>query len=232
MRMTPRRFSRTASATLAATTLPAAPSDDTGHSRSDGDATNAVEHTRKLVGIDPATCSAIGWGVAVAGFIAADAADAAWGWDGVASMVYGVASMVLVASGALLVVTQVRIGRLGGRLGAVATIGIGVSALGALLSFVAWAIVLWTTVLGVGTLLFGVPLLRRGLLPRPWGQAVTFALPAASVVAWAGAVLFDAGAEDASPVVAAVNNGLVAAAVLVLAAGLAGLGRWMRTDPQ
>ena len=52
------------------------------------------------------------------------------------------------------------------------------------------------------------------------------------MVAWAGAVLFDAGAEDTSPVVVAVNDGLVAAAVLVLAAGLAGLGRWMRTDPQ
>ncbi|MGH9156030.1 MAG: hypothetical protein ACRD1K_09415 [Acidimicrobiales bacterium] len=193
---------------------------------------NAVDRTRKPVGIDPATCSAIGWGVAVAGFIAADAADAAWGWDGVASLIFGVASMVLVASGALLVLTQVRIGKLSGRPGAVATIGTGVSALGALLSFVAWAIVVWTTVLGVGTLLFGVPLLRRGLLPRPWGQAVTFALPAASVMAWAGAVVFDAGAEDASPVVSAVSDGLVAAAVVVLAVGLAGLGRWMRTDPQ
>lgn len=204
----------------------------TGHPASDGDTMNGMDRTRKVAGIDLATCSAVGWAVAVAGFIAADAADAAWGWDGVASLVYGVASMVLVASGALLVVTQVRIGKLSGRLGAVATTGIGVSALGALLSFVSWAIVVWTTVLGVGTLLFGVPLLRRGLLPRPWGQAVTFALPAASVVAWAGAVLFDAGAEDASPVVQAVYDGLVAAAVLVLAAGLAGLGRWMRTDPQ
>ena len=132
----------------------------------------------------------------------------------------------------MLVVTQVRIGKLGGRLGAVATIGIGVSAVGALLSFVAWAIVVWTTVLGAGTLLFGLPLLRRGILPRPWGQAFTFALPAASVVAWAGAVLFDAGAEDASTLAVAVNDGLVAAAVLVLAAGLAGMGRWLRTDQQ
>ncbi len=222
MSMTPRRFSRTAPAALAAA----------GHPHTGGDATGAVDHTRKPVGVDPATCSAIGWGVAVAGFFAAAAADAAWGWDGVASMVYGVASMVLVASGALLVVTQVRIGRLGDRLGAVATIGIGISALGALLSFVAWAIVVWTTVLGAGTLLFGLPLLRRGLLPRPWGHAFTFALPAAAVVAWAGAVLFDAGGGDASPVVSAVYNGLVAAAVLVLAAGLAGLGRWMRTEPQ
>ncbi len=218
MRMTPQRFSRTAPATLAAT----------GHPHAGGDATGVVDHARKPFGVDPATCSAIGWGVAVAGFLAAAAADAAWGWDGVASLVYGVASMVLVASGALLVVTQVRIGKLSGRLGAVATIGIGVSTLGALLSFVAWAIVVWTTVLGAGTLLFGLPLLRRGLLPRPWGQAFTFALPAASVVAWAGAVFFDAGAEDASTL----DDGLVAAAILVLAVGLAGLGRWMRTDPQ
>lgn len=61
---------------------------------------------------------------------------------------------------------------------------------------------------------------------------MTFALPAASVVAWAGAVLFDAGAEDAPSVVVAVHDGLVAAAVLVLAAGLAGLGRWMGVDPR
>lgn len=47
--------------------------------------------------------------------------------------------MVLVASGALLVITQVHIGRLAGRLGPVATISIAVSAVGALLSIVAWA---------------------------------------------------------------------------------------------
>ncbi|MGH9149602.1 MAG: hypothetical protein ACRD0F_04610, partial [Acidimicrobiales bacterium] len=96
-------------------------------------------------------------------------------------MVYGLASIALVVSGALMVVTQVRIARLAGRLGGLAAIGIGVSAVGALLSFVAWAVAVWTAVLGAGTLLFGVPLLRRGLLPRPWGEAVTFALPAASV---------------------------------------------------
>ncbi|MGH9021488.1 MAG: hypothetical protein ACRDV9_00045, partial [Acidimicrobiia bacterium] len=57
--------------------------------------------------------------------------------------------------------TQVGLMRLHGGLGAVVVAGIGITAVGVLLSYVAWAVVLWTTVMGVGTLLFGVPLLRR-----------------------------------------------------------------------
>jgi hypothetical protein len=49
-------------------------------------------------------------------------------------------------------------------------------------------------------------------------------------VAWVGVVVLDAGAEDASNVVEATYLGLVAAAGLVLATGLAALGRWLRTD--
>lgn len=191
-----------------------------------------MARTHGVVVPRPATYSAVGWTIAVASFIGAAAANAAWGWDHVANTLYSLAAIALVASGALLVITQVRMSRLVGGLGAMATIGICVTAVGSLLSFVAWAVVVWTTVLGAGTLLFGVPLLRRGTVPRRWGLALTFALPAASVLAWVGAVLLDAGAEDVSPVVTVLTIGLTAAAVLVLAAGLAGLGRWMRTGEQ
>lgn len=57
----------------------------------------AIGDTRRVAGVDPATCSAIGWNVAVAGFVASAAANAAWGWNDVASIVYGLASIVLVA---------------------------------------------------------------------------------------------------------------------------------------
>lgn len=182
--------------------------------------------------ISLATWSAAGWVVVVACMTASAAADAAWGWEGSAILLYGIGQLVLVASAALLVVTEVHIARRFAPLGVVVKIGVGVSAVGALLSFVAWAVVLWTTVLGAGTLLFGVPLLRRGALPRPWGQALTFAVPAASLAAWAGAVIFDAGSEDAWGVVVLVNDGLVGAALLALAAGLAGAGRWLRAGRQ
>ncbi|MEO6121915.1 MAG: hypothetical protein ABIW46_03720, partial [Acidimicrobiales bacterium] len=87
--------------------------------------------------------------------------NATWGWDGPAMLLFSLSQIALVVSGALLVITEVHIARQCGRLGIVATMGVAVSVIGVLLSFVAWAVVLWTTVLGVGTLLFGVPLLRR-----------------------------------------------------------------------
>lgn len=189
-------------------------------------------HTHPVAGTSPATWSAVGWGVVVVCLMASAATNAAWGWDSSASLLFSLGQLALVVSGALLVITEVHIGRQCGRLGIVATLGVAVSVIGVLLSFVAWAVVLWTTVLGAGTLLFGVPLLRRRVLPRPWGHAFIFAVPAASLVAWAGAVVFDAGGDDASDLVVLVNDGLVAAALLVLAAGLAGVGRWLRTGRQ
>lgn len=193
---------------------------------------NAVDRTPNPGFASTATASAIGWGIAVAGFSLSAAADAAWGWEGAASMVYGLAAIVLVVSGGLLVVTELGLRRLHGGLGPVAVLGIAVTAAGALLSFVAWAYFLWIAVLGVGTLLFGLPLLRRGVVPRRPALALTFALPAAALVLWAGAVLFDAAGDDASPLAEGLVTGLVGVGLLVLAAGLVGIGRWMQAGGQ
>ncbi len=172
----------------------------------------------------PATLAAAGLVLVVVMFVGMAVADAAWGWEGAASALYGVGSILLVVSAGLVVATQVGLSRLHGGLGRMAMIGVGVSALGALLSFVSWAVVVWATVLGVGTLLFGVPLLRRGRVPRVPALVLTYAAPAVAVAAWAGAVL--SGGEESS-VIIAVAESVAGAAILVLAWGLTGVGRWM-----
>ncbi len=174
----------------------------------------------------PPTVGAWGMALAVVAFVGAALADAAWGWGGTAGALYGVGSILLVVSAGLLVVTQVGLSRMHGGLGRAAKVGVGVSALGALLSFVSWAVVVWATVLGLGTLLFGLSLLRRGRVPRESALPLTFAAPAVAVVAWAGAVLSDL---TGSSIILGGAQIIAGAAMLVLAWGLAGVGRWMVT---
>lgn len=175
----------------------------------------------------PARVAAVGLTLVVATFAGAALADAAWGWDGAATVLYSLGSILLVVSASLLVATQVGLLRLHDGLGRLAVAGIAISALGALLSFVAWAVVVWATVLGVGTALFGVHLLRRRRLPRVPALALTYAAPAAAVAAWSGAIL--SGGDDSS-VLWRVGDVLTGVALLVLAWGLAGAGRWMASQ--
>ncbi|MEA2900572.1 MAG: hypothetical protein QOH36_459 [Actinomycetota bacterium] len=170
----------------------------------------------------PDTLAGACMGLAVIAFLGSALADAAWGWEGTAGAVYGVGSLLLVAAGFLLVATQVQLHKIHGGLGRAAQVGIAVSALGALLSFVSWAVVLWGTVLGVGTLLFGTAVLRQGRVPRPLALTLTWAAPAVAAAAWAGAIL--SGGEDSA--VSTVADVGVGVALLVLAWGLIGVGRW------
>ena len=170
-----------------------------------------------------ATLAGIGLGLAVIVFLGSDVADAAWGWEGTASAVYGVGSLLLVAACFLLVATQVQLNRLHGGLGRAAVVGIAVTALGAVLSFVSWAVVLWATVLGVGTVLFGTALIRQGRVPRPLALVLTWAAPAAAAAAWVGAVLSDG--DDSA--VSTVGDVVAGVALLVLAWGLIGVGKWV-----
>jgi len=163
-------------------------------------------------------------GGAVVVLVVSLSADAAWGWDGTASALYGVGSLLLVASCFLLVATQVQLSRVHGGLGRMAQVGIAVSGLGALLSFVSWAVVLWATVLGVGTGLFGATLLRRGRVPRTPALVLTWAVLAVAAVAWAGAVFSGGEGSAVASTVADVMTGVI---LLVLAWALVGVGRWL-----
>ena len=190
---------------------------------------NAALPTRTADHATPAPWAAAGWGVVVVGILASAAADAAWGWEGAATRFYGLTTLALMALAALVVATQVRLNSLHGGLGPMAIVGIVITVLGALLGMVAWALVLWTTALGIGTLLFGLPLLRRNTIPRNAALALTFAMPAAAVLAWVSAVVLDAAGDGTSSVDELVIDLLVSAAIVVFAVGLAGVGRWMRT---
>ena len=171
-----------------------------------------------------ATLAGTGLGLAVIAFLGSTLADAAWGWEGTASAVYGVGSLLLVAACFLLVATQVQLSKIHGGLGRAAQVGMVITAVGALLSFVSWAVVVWATVLGVGTLLFGTAMLRQGRVPRRPALGLTWAGPAAAAAAWAGAVL--SGGEDSSAI-STVADVMIGVMLLVLAWALIGVGRWL-----
>lgn len=132
--------------------------------------------------------AALGWMVVLVAWWAGLGADAAWGWTGPATVAYSVASVALVVAGWLLAITQHRLVRALGGLGVAGRVGVGVTAVGATLGFVAWAVVVWLTLLGAGALLIGVPMLRRDVLPRRTAALLTYPLPLGAVCVWVAAV--------------------------------------------
>jgi len=99
---------------------------------------NAIARDQARV-TKPATLAGSGLALAVVAFVGTALADAAWGWGGLATALYSLGSILLMVSAFLLVVTQVQVSRAHGGLGRAALIGVGISALGALLTGRSWS---------------------------------------------------------------------------------------------
>lgn len=158
----------------------------------------------------------LGWLVVLAARLAMDGANATWGWTQPAQGAYALLTLALPVAGALLVATQVRMVRTVGGLGWVAGAGMGMTAAGAAVGFVAWAVPVWSSLISVGMLLFGVAMLGSGRVPRAPGLALTLAFVPTALASLAGF------AEAWTTVPLTVS-------VLVLALGLRNLGRWTST---
>jgi hypothetical protein len=145
---------------------------------------------------------------------------------------YVAGAAMLVAGMSLLLAAVLGVGRRHGglgRLGSVGTVAVGVAAAG---SLAAWVFTFWGTCLLLGTVSLAVAMLRRGLAPRP----ATIAFGSSIVAGGAVWVVLRAagGGVDLSGFWGdtwAANQVGVVIAALLLAAGLLGLGRWLRSEP-
>jgi hypothetical protein len=183
-----------------------------------------------------ALVSAAAWFFALAGFwLASSFPDRAAGTDPDQFILDGqtgsflVATMALLAGGALMVVTMVGLYRRHGGLGALGMVGLAVTGLGVATSFFWWAFVVWLTLMGIGTLIFAFAMLRRDIAPRfstaAWGAGMTVGAVVWSVLRW-----LEVGPTDEWGDYWIANVSGMTAGILIMSVGLAGLGLWLRSE--
>lgn len=106
------------------------------------------------------------WLLSLATYVLVESAD---NWE----LIYSILTASVVVAGVLTVVAVVGIGKRVGGLGVIGLVAIVIMAVGVLLSFVAWAVILWMTIQGIGLLVFGISLLRKEGVPRSGVLAIS-----------------------------------------------------------
>ena len=139
-------------------------------------------------------------------------------------------ALSLFAAGVLMIIAMSGVHQRHGSLGLVGMAGLGITGLGAAaLLLIAWAFPVWMTLIGLGTLLFALPVGRRDIAPRLW-TTIWGAGMAAGAAAWWVLRLLEVGTPDQFgdyPVAVAVGLPI---GVLIMALGLTGVGMWLRSE--
>jgi hypothetical protein len=144
-------------------------------------------------------------------------------------LLYLVFTITVVSAGVLGVIAMVGVSKRIGGLGIAGLVGIAVTSVGVLLSVVAWATPVWMGVQGVGFLVFGIAALSSDLPPRA-ALALLSAGFIVGTIAWFVANTLEVGSPDSyGDHIAAWAIGVAVGAIL-LAGGLFGLGRWLRSE--
>jgi hypothetical protein len=174
--------------------------------------------------------AAVGWILVAAGFSASYVAEQNSGeWGGPAQGFFLVGATSLLSAGALTVATFVALHKRHGGLGIIGTIGIAFAGVGAAAGLIGWFLYGWGTLIGLGALLVSAAVLRRGLAPR---QATVLLGSAWVVAASVGAPLrlLEVGTQDQWGDYPLPNVIGIATGCVLFAAGLAEMGRWLRTE--
>lgn len=135
----------------------------------------------------------------------------------------------LVGAGALMFVAMIGLYRRHGSLGVLGIGGLAVTGLGVATLLIAWAFGIWMTLIGLGVLLYAGAIGRRQVAPRVW-TAVWGSGMAIGAGTWHALRWLQVGSPDQwgdYPV--AVGVGLPVG-VVIMAVGLAGIGRWLRNE--
>lgn len=151
-------------------------------------------------------------------------------WEGTAAQpAFMIAAAALLSGGALTVAVLVALHQRHGGLGILGWAGIGIGGLGAAAGFIGWFVWGWGLLIGLGTLLIAAAVLQRDIAPRVPTILMAAAWPLAGAVA--GVLRFaEAGRQDQwGDYPLAITAGL-AVGCIVFAAGLTGLGRWLRAE--
>jgi len=150
---------------------------------------------------------------------------------GVASLAYAAGAAALLGATVSMVVAMLGLHRRHGGLGAIGVAGVVLAAAAAVGSMLAWVFTGWGTLTVMATLLVGAALWSANVMPR-LPVALLAGGPVAGAVAWA-VLRGTSGGVDLTGLWgvhwSANQIGLTIGAV-ILASGLLGLGRWLRTE--
>jgi hypothetical protein len=138
-------------------------------------------------------------------------------------------SAAILVAGVVGLLAMIGVSRRLGGLGVSGMIGLGITGLGVVASFIAWALPLWMGLQGIGLLVFGIAVLQRGIAPK-WSTALVSSGFIIGVITYAVLTFAEAGTRDSYgdyPV--AWEIGAVVGTVL-LSLGLIGWGLWLRSE--
>lgn len=166
------------------------------------------------------------WLAAATIYIVDSAADVFSDWNQFDYLLY---SVIVLAAGVLGLFATIGIRKRCGGLGAIGMIGLVLIGLGVVASIIAWAFPLWMGLQGVGYLLFGFAMLRRGIAPK-WSTLLVSSGFLVGVVTYAVLTLAEVGPTDSygDYPVAWTTGATVAMGLVSL--GLIGWGVWLRND--
>ncbi len=151
--------------------------------------------------------------------------------SGASSISYAVGAAALLGAASFMVAAMLGLDRRHGGLGALGTSGLIVGGVGLVAALLAWVFTGWGTLTMVGTLLFAAAMWRRNLAPR-LPIALMASGPVVGAVAWA-VLRSSPGPIDLTGLwgVHWVENEVgLTLGVVILAVGLLGLGRWLRSE--
>ena len=150
-------------------------------------------------------------------------------WEGPAQALWMLGAGLLLAAAAGTVLVIAALHQRHGGLGIIGYVGIALGSIGTAATFVGWFIYGWGLLIGLGSLVVAGAMLKRGIAPRLPTLAFGFAWLLAAL---ANALLWklEVGWRDSFgdyPLVIALS---VSIGAVVFAAGLMGLGRWLRHE--
>lgn len=182
-----------------------------------------------------AIASAFAWIAALGTMALSAAVPSSFGSDPTAfiadaeTLAYLIGSSLVLLAGGLLVVTLAGVTRRHGGLGAIGTIGLGISVLGVAASLVTWAIVLWMPLMGIGLLMFAVAVLQRDIAPRIptalLGVGMVTGSAAFFVLRWLEVGQPDRWGDYPLAFGVGISVGVISTALALL-----GIGRWLRGE--
>lgn len=177
-----------------------------------------------------ALASAVGWVLVAVLMTVIEIADRSTGsWEGTPQNLFMVGTSVMMLSAVFAAVVVVAIVQRHGGLGIVGNLGIGVMALGAVATFVAWFYPGWGGLIGLGGVIIAVAMWRRSIAPRRATIAFGLAWPLAGVTGVVLRLLEVGRVDEWGDYPAALLGGL-AIGCATFAVALTGLGRWLMNE--
>jgi hypothetical protein len=177
-----------------------------------------------------ALVGAVVWLVVMSGFGLAWIFEEQSGtWERRSQTAWSVGSIGLLCSVVATALLIAALDRRHGGLGLLGRVGIGLAALAAITSIVSWLFVVWGFLIGLSAILVSTAIVRRGIAPI--GPTAIFgATPLISFLAFAVLRGLEVGTADRWGDYAIADRTAVVVGCMGFAAGMFGLGRWLRSE--